>query len=59
VCGGLARALNLDPTLVRIAFVIGVVATGGPFLLAYFGLAFAMPKEDVTAADRIRIIRDS
>mgnify|MGYP006286462989 CR=1 FL=1 len=60
VCGGLADYLNLDSTLVRIAFVIGVIASGGPFVLAYLGLAFAMPKEDkLTPKDRIRIIRDS
>jgi phage shock protein C len=60
VCGGLAKYFNLDPTLVRIAFVLGVIATGGPFILAYLGLGFAMPKEDdLSASDRIRIIRDS
>jgi len=60
VCGGLADYLNLDSTLVRIAFVIGVIASGGPFVLAYLGLAFAMPKEDkLTPGERIRIIRDS
>jgi phage shock protein C len=59
VCGGLAEYLNLDPTLVRIAFVIGVVTTFGPFVLAYFGLAFAMPKEDpLSPEERLSIIRD-
>ena len=45
VCGGIADYLNLDPTLVRIAFVIGVIGSGGPFVLAYFALGFIMPKE--------------
>jgi phage shock protein C len=59
VCGGIAEYLNLDPTLVRIAFVIGVVTTFGPFVLAYFGLAFAMPKEEpLSPEERLSIIRD-
>jgi phage shock protein C len=60
VCGGIAEYLNLDPTLVRIAFVIGVIASGGPFVLAYFGLGFVMPKEPkLSDKERISIIRDS
>lgn len=59
VCGGIAEYLNLDPTLVRIAFVIGVIGSGGPFVLAYLGLAFAMPKEPpLTPEERLSIIRD-
>ena len=59
VCGGIAEYLNLDPTLVRIAFVIGVITSFGPLVLAYFGLAFAMPKEDpLTPEERLSIIRD-
>jgi phage shock protein C len=59
VCGGLANYLNLDSTLVRIAFVIGVIASGGPFFLAYIGLAFAMPKEKpLSAKERLSIIRN-
>jgi phage shock protein C len=60
VCGGIADYLGLDPTLVRIAFVVGVIASGGPFVLAYAGLAFAMPKEPkLTKEERMSIIRDS
>lgn len=61
VCGGLAEYFNLDTTLVRIAFVVATVAFGGfPMVLAYLGLAYAMPKEDeLTPEERIRIIRDS
>jgi len=59
VCGGIAEYLNLDSTLVRIAFVLGVVTTFGPFVLAYFGLAFAMPKEEpLSPEERLSIIRD-
>jgi phage shock protein C len=60
VCGGIAEYLNLDATLVRIAFVIGTIATSGPpFIIAYFGLAFAMPKESpLSPEERLSIIRD-
>lgn len=59
VCGGIAEYLNLDPTLVRIAFVIGVISSFGPLVLAYFGLAFVMPKEEpLSPEERLSIIRD-
>ena len=59
VCGGIAEYLNLDPTLVRIAFVVGVIGSGGPFVLGYLGLAFVMPKESpLTPEERLSIIRD-
>jgi len=59
VCGGIAEYLNLDPTLVRIAFVIGVIASAGPLILAYLGLAFAMPKEEpLSPEERLSIIRN-
>lgn len=59
VCGGIAEYLNLDPTLVRIAFVIGMIGSGASFALAYFALAFIMPKEPpLTPEERLSIIRD-
>ncbi|NNE70971.1 MAG: PspC domain-containing protein [Rhodothermales bacterium] len=60
VAGGLAEYFNIDPTLVRIAFVIGTIASGGPFFLAYLILGFVMPDpEKHTFEERITIIRDS
>jgi phage shock protein C len=59
VCGGIAEYLGLDPTLVRVAFVIGVIMSFGPLLLAYAGLAIAMPKEPpLSAKERLSIIRN-
>lgn len=59
VCGGIAEYLNLDSTLVRIAFVIGVISSAGPLIVAYFGLAFVMPKEEpLSPEERLSIIRD-
>lgn len=59
VAGGIAEYFAIDPTLVRIAFVIGTIATQGSFLIAYLILAFVMPKpETTTIEERITIIRD-
>jgi phage shock protein C len=59
VCGGLAEYLNLDSTLVRIAFVVGVIGSGGPFVLGYLILALVMPKEPpLSPEERLSIIRD-
>lgn len=59
VCGGIAEYLNLDPTLVRIAFVVGVIGSGGPFVLGYLALAVLMPKESpLSPEERLSIIRD-
>lgn len=61
VCAGIGDYFGIDPTLVRIAFVVGTVATGGPpFILAYMLLAFIMPSpEKRSLEERITIIRDS
>lgn len=58
VCGGIAEYLNLDATLVRIAFVVGIIGSGGPFVLGYLALAFLMPKEPPLSPERLSIIRD-
>jgi phage shock protein C len=44
VCGGLAEFFNVDPTLVRILFVIGTLM-GGPGLLLYIILWLIMPED--------------
>lgn len=62
VCAGIGDYFGIDPTLVRIAFVVGTIATGGPpFILAYLLLSFIMPSPDknTTLEERITIIRDS
>ena len=42
VAGGLAEYLNIDPTLVRLAFVLLTLA-GGPGLILYIVLMIVMP----------------
>jgi phage shock protein PspC (stress-responsive transcriptional regulator) len=44
VCGGLARAWQIDVTLVRLAFILLALA-GGTGLLLYFLLLILMPPE--------------
>lgn len=44
VAGGLAEYFNVDPTLVRILFVLFALA-GGPGLLLYIVLWLVMPEE--------------
>ncbi|MBT8402074.1 MAG: PspC domain-containing protein [Rhodothermia bacterium] len=59
VCAGIASYFGIDPTLVRIAFVIGTIATQGPFLIAYLILAMVMPNpKSPTVEERITILKD-
>jgi phage shock protein C len=60
VAGGIANYFGVDPTLVRIAFVIAMVASSGSFVAAYLLLSFVMPNpKPLSLEDRITIIRDS
>ena len=44
VCGGLARYLKLDVTIVRLLFVF-MALLGGPGLLIYLVMAIVVPEE--------------
>jgi phage shock protein C len=44
VCGGLATYINIDPTLVRLLFVLGLLFVGGTFW-AYVILLLVIPEE--------------
>ena len=47
VCGGIAEYFNLDPTVVRVAYVlISVISVAFPGILAYIILMFVMPPPD-------------
>jgi phage shock protein C len=51
VCGGLAEYFDLDPTVVRVAYVlISIVSVAFPGILAYIVLMFVMPPPDSPAA---------
>lgn len=44
VCAGIGKYFNIDPTLVRLGFVI-LTCFGGSGLLAYLAAAVIIPKE--------------
>ncbi len=44
VCGGIAEFLDLDPTIVRLAWIIFAACAGGG-ILAYFIAALIMPRK--------------
>ena len=44
VCGGIAEYFDLDPTVVRVAYVlVSIVSVAFPGMLAYIVLMFVMP----------------
>ena len=43
VAGGLATWLNIDPSLVRLAWVLLAIFSGGLFVLVYFVMMFVVP----------------
>ncbi|NMC84430.1 MAG: PspC domain-containing protein [Anaerolineaceae bacterium] len=44
VCGGLAEYFNIDPTLVRLLFVLGLIFVGGTFW-AYLIMWIVVPEQ--------------
>ena len=64
VCGGLGEYFGIDPTLIRIGFVIATVMGGGfPAIPLYIVLAIIMSNPDKERApkqreERVRIVRD-
>lgn len=60
VAAGIAEYFNIDPTLVRIAFVIGLIASSGPpVILAYIIMAIVMPEPDSESSEKtVTIIKD-
>ena len=51
VCGGLAESFDVDPTIVRLVFVL-VTLAGGAGLLAYIVLALVLPEAEVPPGER-------
>ncbi|MDR6554713.1 PspC domain-containing protein [Paenibacillus qinlingensis] len=45
LCGGLAEAMNVDVTLLRLLVVITTFFTGGTVIFIYFVAAIVIPKE--------------
>jgi len=51
VCGGIAEYLDMDPTLVRVLYIlVSILSAAFPGIIAYIILMFVMPPpEQVTA----------
>ena len=48
VCGGLAKWLGWDPTLVRLVYVFGsIISAAFPGTIVYIVLWIVMPEEDL------------
>jgi phage shock protein C len=45
VCAGLADYLNLDPTVMRLLFVLGFFLAGPGIVLAYLIMAIVTPEQ--------------
>ena len=46
VCAGLADYMGMDPTVIRLIFVLLFFATGPGILLAYFIMMIIVPEEN-------------
>ena len=44
VCGGLAEYFGIDPTIIRLGFVVGLILAGGT-ATAYLIMALVIPEE--------------
>lgn len=44
VCAGLAEYINIDPTVIRLLFVLGLIAGGATFM-AYLVMMMVVPEE--------------
>ena len=45
VCAGLGDYLNIDPTVVRLLFILGFFVSGGGVLIAYLIMAVLVPEQ--------------
>jgi phage shock protein C len=50
VCGGLGEYLNVDPTLIRLLFVLAVLAGFGSSVLLYIIMMVIVPLQDTNAS---------
>jgi len=49
VCAGLGDYLNMDPTVIRLLFVLGFFLAGPGIVLAYLIMAIVTPEETKVA----------
>lgn len=53
VCGGIAEYFAMDPTLIRLLFIIAAFASFGFMLLLYVIMAIVVPREPVTSVAQV------
>ncbi len=51
VCGGIAKYLGINSTLLRIGFLMAFFLSSGSFFILYLAIAFIMPKESIDDMD--------
>ena len=59
VAAGLADYFDFDPALVRVAWVVAILASGGMALLAYIILAVVMPKKGSDTSASSEVVREN
>jgi phage shock protein C len=55
ICSGLAEYFGMDPTLVRVAWVILAFLSAGLAILLYLVLIFVIPNEDELPRANVRV----
>ncbi|MEJ2757827.1 MAG: PspC domain-containing protein, partial [Anaerolineales bacterium] len=58
VAGGLGEYLNIDPTIVRLLFVLFALA-GGPGLLVYIIMLLVVPEEPLDSPSTVVDVEDA
>lgn len=48
VAAGIAHYLNIDPTIVRVLWIVATLASGGLFFIVYIAMLFVVPEEPTT-----------
>jgi phage shock protein PspC (stress-responsive transcriptional regulator) len=46
VSGGLGRYFDIDPTLVRVGWIVSTLITGGAAILGYVAMLVVVPSDD-------------
>lgn len=59
VAAGLGNYFKIDPTLVRLAFIVLTFVTGGAFILVYLALWLLIPTAGSTATEPAKIVQEN
>ena len=59
VAGGLAEYFDVDPTLMRAAWIVFILASAGTALIAYIVLAIIMPRQEPVHSQTVQAASES